>query len=41
MNTRESIADSKREDRGIDWWVEYEVLRRKYELASEYGSVHL
>ena len=21
-------------------WEEYEVLRRKYELGSEYGSVH-
>ena len=22
------------------WWEDYEVLRRKYELGSENGSVH-
>ena len=27
-------------DGGLGWWEEYEVLRRKYELSSMYGSVH-
>ena len=29
-----------REDGGFGWWEECKVLRRKYELGSEYGSVH-
>ena len=28
-----------REDGGFSWWQEYEVLRRTYELSSEYGPV--
>ena len=28
-----------KEDGGFGWWKEYEVLRRKYELGSEYGLV--
>ena len=27
------------EDGGIGWWEEYEVLKKKYELCSEYRSV--
>ena len=28
-----------REDGGFGWWEEYEVLKRKYELGSEYSLV--
>ncbi len=34
------MVNKLREDGGFDWWGEYEVLRRKYELGSEYGSVY-
>ena len=33
------VVDELREDGGFRWWEEYEVLRRKYELGSEYGAV--
>ena len=33
------VVNKLREDGTINWWEEYEVLRRKYELGSEYGSV--
>ena len=33
------LVNKLREDGGFDWWEEYEVLRRKYELGSEYRSV--
>ena len=33
------MVSKLREDGGFGWWEEYEVLRRKYELGSEYGSV--
>ena len=34
------VVNKLREDGGFGWWEEYEVLRRKYELGSEYRSVH-
>ena len=33
------VVNKLREDGGLSWWEEYEVLRRKYELDSEYESV--
>ena len=33
------MANKLREDGGFGWWEEYEVLRRKYELGSEAGSM--
>ena len=27
------VANKLREDAGISWWEEFEVLRRKYELS--------
>ena len=33
------VLNKLREDGGFGWWEEYEVLRRKYELKSEYWSV--
>ena len=34
------LVNALRQDGGFGWWEEYEVLRRKYELGSEYGSVN-
>ena len=34
------VVNKLREDKGFGWWEEHEVLRRKYELGSEYeGSM--
>ena len=33
------VVEKKREDRGIRWWEEYEVFRRKFELDNEGGLV--
>ena len=33
------MVNKLREDGEFGWWEEYEVLRRKCELGSEYGSV--
>ena len=33
------MINKLREDGGIGLWEEYEVIRRKYELDSEYWSV--
>ena len=33
------VVEKLREDRGIRWSEEYEVLRRKYELDNKGGSV--
>ena len=33
------MVNKLREGRGFSWWEEYEVLRKKYELGSEYRSV--
>ena len=32
-----AVVEKLREDRGIEWWEEYEVLRRKFELDNEGG----
>ena len=37
---RKKVINKLREDGGIGWWEEYKIFRRKYELGSEYGSVH-
>ena len=34
------VVNKLREDGGFGWWEEYVVLRRKYELGSEYRLVH-
>ena len=31
------VVEKLREDGGIGWWEEYEVLRRKFELDNEVG----
>ena len=31
------MVEKQREDGGIGWWKEYEVLRRKFELDIEGG----
>ena len=33
------VVEKLREDEGMGWWEEYEVLRRKSELDNEVGSV--
>ncbi len=33
------MVNKLREDGGISWWEEYEVLSKKFELDSEYGSI--
>ena len=33
------VVKKPREDRGIVWWEEYKVLRRKFELDIEVGLV--
>ena len=32
---------NKREDEGIGWWEEYDILKRNYELGSEHKTVHI
>ena len=32
------VVNKLREDGGIGWWEQYEVLRRKYELGNEWVS---
>ena len=34
------MINKLREDESFGWWEEYGVLRRKYELGSEYEPVH-
>ena len=34
------VVNKLREGGGFGWWEEYEVLRKKYELGSEYRPVH-
>ena len=33
------VVNKLREDQKFSWWEQYKVLRRKYELDSECGSV--
>ena len=33
------VVEKQREDGGIDWWEEYEVLKRKFELDNKGGLV--
>ena len=34
------MVNKLNEDGGFSWWEECAVLGRKYELVSEYGTVH-
>ena len=36
---KKKLVNKVKEDEGIGWWEEYEVLRKKYELGSQYRSV--